>query len=203
MRPQKGGRSLITTPPLSASFASPVSASTYELTQPENPATASTQVIERSTETLIAPSASAASPQSQIANQKPQILHATERISTTIGAAQKDTARELSAKLAAVRPALWAGLACLPIAGAFAYFGWYSPAIIAAGTGLGLMLFSQAIATHTTLLLVVVCAVAAILLIFRAYERGRLDPLLPDRLDRFPQPSPPTPTPVPATPPGT
>jgi hypothetical protein len=100
------------------------------------------------------------------------------KTTTTIGAAQKDTARELGEKLKATRPALWVGIGCILACAAFIYFGWYTPALIAGGTGVGLMLFSQAIATETTLLLAVAGAAIAILGVFYAYHKGMLDKVL-------------------------
>lgn len=42
--------------------------------------------------------------------QEPPAGRTTERVTTTIGAAQKDTARELGAKLASLRPVMYIGI---------------------------------------------------------------------------------------------
>lgn len=78
----------------------------------------------------------------------PQVYRQTveEHSSTETGVSQKDTARELGARLAAMRGAMWVGIALLiigPIAGW--YFGWLIPGCIAGGTGLLLIILADVI----------------------------------------------------------
>jgi hypothetical protein len=173
-RPQKGG----TASTKMAGFAA-------TLAQPENPQASSSQTVER---TVVVEPAPAVVPPGTPDKPAPAPARVTEttKTTTTIGPAQKDTARELAAKLKATAPAFWVGIACILAAGALFYFGWHSPAVIAAATGAGLMLFSHLVATAGTLMLVVAVAGLAIVLVFRAYEKGALDSILPDRFDKFP-----------------
>ena len=115
------------------------------------------------------------------------ITERVTRATTELGAAQKDTSRELSAKFANMRPVQWIGIACLLGAGALAYFGWWTPALIAGGTGLGLILLAHAIVGNERLILILLGAAAAILMVFRSYEKGKLDHILPDSLDKNPK----------------
>jgi hypothetical protein len=67
----------------------------------------------------------------------------TERVTTRLGSAQKDTARELGVKLANLRGVLWVGLALLiggPILGW--KLGWFLNGCIAGGVGLLLVIFA-------------------------------------------------------------
>jgi len=153
-----------------------------ELVQSENPQAESTQVVER--ESVYAPTNTAYVFNPAVWPSYP--VRTVERVTTTIGAAQKDTSREIAAKLAATRPALWVGIGFIVLAGVFAWKAWFTPAAISAGVGLSLMLFSQAIATHTTLMLIIAGAALAIFVVFRAYDKGKLDSILPDNLDRNP-----------------
>src|ERR1019366_6349711 len=52
----------------------------------------------------------------------PVRMSSNDRTETTIGAAQKDTAREWAAKAASVQPVMWAGIAMMTVvAGLLAY----------------------------------------------------------------------------------
>src|SRR4051812_39571700 len=100
-----------------------------DLKQPENPAQSATQNFERTTETelpipaqskvqevVVTPAAHAGS--QPIKQEKTIVLSAptiqktrvTEKAGTTIGAAQKDTARDLGAKLASLKGVVWVGV---------------------------------------------------------------------------------------------
>jgi hypothetical protein len=94
---------------------------------------------------------------------------------TSLGAAQKDTSREFAAKFANMKPVQWVGIACILGAGAFIYFQWWTPAIIAGATGIGLIALAHSIVGNERLILVLLIAAAAILAVFRAYEKGQLD----------------------------
>jgi hypothetical protein len=86
-----------------------------------------------------------------------------------------------------MKPVQWAGIACLVGAGALAYFGWWTPAMIAGATGLGLIVMAHAIVGNERLILIIALAGLAIVIVFRAYEKGKLDHILPDSLDRNPK----------------
>jgi hypothetical protein len=111
-------------PSTGAQFAS-------ELKQPENPAQSAAQNFERTTESTLPlpagtkveertftrderkPEAPPAVVEKVITLSKPtvQTIRTVEKAGTTIGAAQKDTARELGAKLASLKGIVWIGVA--------------------------------------------------------------------------------------------
>lgn len=102
-RPLKPGASKIRfSPPLTQTNFTPDLAPTAELVQPENPALPSTQKIERTQELIEEPQATNA----------PHIrTHRTvEKIETSIGAAQKDTTREVGALISSMRPVQFVGI---------------------------------------------------------------------------------------------
>jgi hypothetical protein len=125
MRPLKPGvAKMASSAPISgAQFAS-------ELKQPENPSQGAAQNFERTTEsTLPLPAGSKVHETVTTRNkEKPeappvvtertitlaqpsvQTTRVVEKAGTTIGAAQKDTARELSAKLSSLKGIVWVGL---------------------------------------------------------------------------------------------
>lgn len=179
-----------------------------DIEQPENPAQAASQTRKESEKTTLPlpagsritfegragsplPAADGALGQTrptkvELAAPSTLTTERTTESGQSIGAAQKDESRELAAKLAAVRPAFWAGLLCVVGSGVLFWRGWWTPGGIAAGTGAGLMLFAHLLADHAVLLAVLALAALAIVIVFRAYDAGRLDRLLPDSLDRFP-----------------
>jgi hypothetical protein len=93
-----------------------------ELKQPENPAQAAAQNFERTTETTVQertvsrdekkPDAPPVVVEKTIVLSAPavQTTRTVEKAGTTIGAAQKDTARELGAKLASLKGIVWIGV---------------------------------------------------------------------------------------------
>ena len=103
---------------------------TSELKQPENPAQAAAQNFERTTETALPlpagtkveertvsrdeekPEAPPVVTEKTIVLSAPavQTTRTVEKAGTTIGAAQKDTARELGAKLASLKGIVWVGV---------------------------------------------------------------------------------------------
>jgi hypothetical protein len=124
-RPLRPGVATIksTAPQAGADFAS-------ELKQPENPAQSAAQNFERTTEVEL-PLAAGTKVQETVTvrdEQKPeaapvvkertivlseptvQKTRTVEKAGTSIGAAQKDTARELGAKLASLKGVVWVGL---------------------------------------------------------------------------------------------
>ena len=73
----------------------------------------------------------------------------TERVTTTLGSAQKDTSRELGARLANLRGVLWVGVALLiggPLLGW--KLGWFTNGCIAGLVGLLLIILSTVIPGH-------------------------------------------------------
>jgi len=124
-RPLRPGTSKMTSsaPSTGAQFAS-------ELKQPENPAQSAAQNFERTTESTLPlpagtkveertvtrderkPDAPPAVVEKVITFSKPtvQTTRTVEKAGTTIGAAQKDTARELGAKLASLKGIVWVGV---------------------------------------------------------------------------------------------
>ena len=125
-RPLKPGVAKIqsTAPSSGAQFAS-------ELKQPENPAQSAAQNFERTTETELPlpagtkvqetvttpdarqPAAPPVVKERTIVLTEPtvQTTRTVEKAGTTIGAAQKDTARELGAKLSSLKGIVWVGVA--------------------------------------------------------------------------------------------
>ena len=125
-RPLKPGVAKIqsTAPASGAQFAS-------ELKQPENPAQSAAQNFERTTETELPlpagtkvqetvtthderkPTAPPVVKERTIVLTEPtvQTTRTVEKAGTTIGAAQKDTARELGAKLSSLKGIVWVGVA--------------------------------------------------------------------------------------------
>lgn len=126
MRPLRPGMASIKSaaPAGGSQFAS-------ELKQPENPAQAAAQNFERTTEsTLPLPAGTKVEERTVTRDEKkpdapPVVVEKTivlsapavqttrtvEKAGTTIGAAQKDTARELGAKLASLKGIVWVGVA--------------------------------------------------------------------------------------------
>jgi len=124
-RPLRPGTAKIASsaPSTGAEFAS-------ELKQPENPAQSAAQTFERTTEsTLPLPAGTKVEERTITRDEKkpdapPVIVEKTivltapaiqttrtvEKAGTTIGAAQKDTARELGAKLASLKGIVWVGV---------------------------------------------------------------------------------------------
>ncbi|HMJ89856.1 MAG TPA: hypothetical protein VK530_08565 [Candidatus Acidoferrum sp.] len=99
-----------------------------ELKQPENPAQAAAQNFERTTETSLPLPAGTKVAERILTRERPdgpgvvtektivlsapavQATRTVEKAGTTIGAAQKDTARELGAKLASLKGIVWVGV---------------------------------------------------------------------------------------------
>jgi hypothetical protein len=122
-RPLRPGTATIKSaaPATGAQFAS-------ELKQPENPAQSAAQNFERTTETSLPLPVGTKVAERIITRERPdapfivtektivlpapavQTTRTVEKAGTTIGAAQKDTARELGAKLASLKGVVWVGV---------------------------------------------------------------------------------------------
>jgi hypothetical protein len=118
----------------------------------------------------------------------PVVRRVSTKNASTLGAAQKDMSRELAAKFADMKPVQFVGIALLLAAGAFVYFGWHTPAMIAAASGLGMIVMAHSIVGNERLITILLIVALTILVVFHAYNKGKLDHILPDKLDRFPHP---------------
>lgn len=169
------------------------------LQQPENPAQAAAQNFERTTETEL-PLPAGSSVHESVTEHRPsepplthettivlsapatQKTRTTEKAGTTVGAAQKDTAREIGAKLASMKGVMWVGV--LMFLGGIATLA-YPPLRLAVGSvttsvaiiigGLALMVLPTLIVGNELLILgMVVLAVGAW---FLAHRHGSLKTL--------------------------
>jgi hypothetical protein len=167
-KPLKPGKASITASPQQFTSA---------IAQPENPAQAASQSVERTTQIeLPIPARSSISEISltqndrgqSVTNQRVVVLAAptvqttriTERAGTMIGAAQKDTARELGAKLASLRGIVWVGVGMFlfGLASLFwpplrAIIGSVTTSIAILAGGVGLMVLPSLIVGHELLIL--------------------------------------------------
>lgn len=102
------------------------------------------------------------------------------------GAAQKNRAAELATKFASMQPVQYVGLA-LVVAG-FCPFGWplkrLWAAVIFIGGGIGVIAFAHAVASTSGIVLILMGIAVVALGVYWAYDRGALDALLPDQLDK-------------------
>ncbi len=124
-RPLKPGRASIHSGP----GTNGISQFHSEILQPENPAQSAAQNFERTTETELplaagtkvtesvagpsaSPGQSAAVTEKTIVLSQPTVqrTRVTEKAGTVIGAAQKDTAREIGAKLSSLKGIVWVGV---------------------------------------------------------------------------------------------
>jgi hypothetical protein len=101
-----------------------------------------------------------------------------DRTETSIGGAQRDTAREWASKAANMQPVMWAGIAMMTlVAGVLAYFGWWTKAAVAVVVGLGMIVVAETLPDHGTAVLLGglgLFALAALLILY-AYHKGQLD----------------------------
>jgi hypothetical protein len=137
--------------------------------QPQNPKQGSTQKYEKITETLLPP---------EPGKTNRVILRTTERVDTTIGAAQKDTAREAAEKLASLSGVVWVGLIVFLFgAASFVYpplkiivGGSTTTSAVITASGLSLIILPSLLVGHELLILSV--AGGAALLYFFAHRHG-------------------------------
>lgn len=130
--------------------------STYEVQQSQNPKTATTQKYERTKDGV------------------------TEKFETTIGAAQKDTAREMAAKLGSLKGVVWIGIAVFLFG--VASFVWPPLKVIVGGSvttsavialaGIALIVLPSLLVGHEILILSV--AAGAAVLYWFAHRHGTL-----------------------------
>jgi hypothetical protein len=137
------------------------------------------------------PISAAPSPVAVLGKPMPVRISASDRTETSIGAAQKDTAREWAARAASLQPVMWAGIAMMTIvAGVLIYFGWWTKAALAVVIGGAMIALAQTLPEHGTLILLSGLALFALaaLLVLYAYYKGQLDQNhngIPDALERF------------------
>ena len=168
VKPQKGGHA-------TSLIAAPGRTNLATVAQPENPQESSRQTVQsRRTVEYLLPAGTAISlgdAQPTLPQTSPSpipapvaVLHepvpirvtANDRTETAIGAAQKDTARELVAKAASLQPVMWAGIAMATVvAGVLAYFGWWTKAALAFAIGTAMIAVASVLPAHGTLILLV------------------------------------------------
>lgn len=161
MRPQRGGTQTATL----GGTAGPTVVTT---SAPENPKTPSTTTVEKTITREFSTALSMAQPAAVAAGVQnstglstgadgakaasvpshPPILRetVTERATTELGTAQKDTAREVGARLANMRGVMWVGVLLLvagPVVGW--RMGWFTNGCIAGAVGLGLIILAQVV----------------------------------------------------------
>lgn len=138
--------------------------------QSQNPQEGSKQVFEKTTEVLLPPT---------ITNSPSVISRTTERVETQIGAAQKDTTREIGAKLAALSGVVWVGVGLFIFGAASAFYpplklvvGSVTTSAILAAAGLALIILPSLLVGHELLILSI--AVGAAGLYWFAHRHGSL-----------------------------
>lgn len=170
---QKGGK-----------FRSTGFGNAFSLQQGENPSTPSrvsqTRTYKRRSTIppeIFAGIASDFGPTNRMA--RPVIVEEEEStgIATELGSAQKDEGRILSARYAAMKPLLFAGIALLLAAIAAFYFGWPSLGLLAIAVGGGMILTAAVVPGHEILILSVggIGLVIVALVLVYAYHKGKLD----------------------------
>lgn len=117
--------------------------------QSQNPQEGSRQIFEKTTEVVTPTNA-------------PYVTRMTERVETQIGAAQKDTAREIGAKLHALSGVIWVGVGLFIFGAASAFYpplklvvGSVTTSVILAASGLSLIILPSLIVGHELLILAV------------------------------------------------
>lgn len=158
------------TPPLKPG-RSVISPQAITLQQSENPSSTSTQVYEKTTEPAI-----------RLQDDDKVIvvpLRTTERVTTTIGAAQKDNARDIAAKLSSLKSVVWVGVLVFLFGAASAFYpplkllvGSATTSAVACAAGIALIVLPSLIVGHEILILAV--SVGAVLIYFFSHRHGEL-----------------------------
>lgn len=135
---------------------SSVSPGRAQLQQSENPKTESTQNYERTVETVFA------LPEENQVTSRPVKTIVTEKVDTKIGAAQKDTGREVAAKLSSLKGVVWVGVILFIFGAASAFYpplklvvGSTTTSAVACAAGLALIVLPSLIVGHEVLILAV------------------------------------------------
>jgi hypothetical protein len=126
--------------------------------QSQNPAQASTQTYEKST---VTEPATKLTEDAQIST-RPLKTTTTEKVSTTLGAAQKDTAREVGAKLASLKGVVWVGVLVFLFGAASAFYpplkilvGSTTTSAVACAAGLALIVLPSLIVGNEILMIAI------------------------------------------------
>lgn len=134
--------------------------------QSQNPQEGSRQVYEHTIETIPGTNA-------------PTVTRNTERVETEIGAAQKDTAREIGAKLGALKGVVWVGVLAFLFGAASAFYpplklvvGSVTTSAVIAAAGIALIILPSLVVGHELLILGVAGGVIA--LYWFAHRHGSL-----------------------------
>lgn len=143
--------------------------------QSENPAQQSTQVYEKST--VIEPAGKL--PDDPQVVSRPLKTTTTERVSTTLGASQKDTGREIAAKLSSLKGVVWVGVLVFLFGAASAFYpplkiivGSTTTSAVACVAGLALIVLPSLIVGNEVLMISV--AIGAVLLYFFAHRHASI-----------------------------
>jgi len=127
------------------------------LQQSENPSQSSFQTYEKTT--VVEP---IRLPEDDKVTSRPLKTTTTEKISTTLGASQKDTARELGAKLSSLKGVVWIGVLVFLFGAASAFYpplkvivGSVTTSAVLAASGLALIVLPSLIVGNEILILAV------------------------------------------------
>ena len=133
--------------------------------QSQNPQEGSKQIYEKSSETVLPGTTNT--------------IRTIERVETQIGAAQKDTAREIGAKLGALKGVVWVGVLVFLFGAASAFWpplklvvGSVTTSVIIAVAGIALIVLPSLIVGHEILILGVAGGIAG--LYWFAHRHGSL-----------------------------
>lgn len=139
--------------------------------QSQNPKEGSKQTFEKTTEVFV-PAPVGAPVTNQVV-----LTRTTEKVNTEIGAAQKDTAREIGAKLASLSGVMWVGVVLFLFGAASAVYpplklivGSVTTSAVLAASGLALIVLPSLIVGHEILILAVAGGAAG--LYFFAHRHG-------------------------------
>lgn len=155
------GCSIMPLKPGKASFSSTQDGVTGIVKQSQNPKTETKQVYRRTSETK-------------------EGVKTTEEVDTTIGAAQKDTAREMAAKLSSLKGIVWLGVLVFLFGALTAVYpplkvlvgGSVTTSVVIAVAGLGLIVLPTLVVGNE--LLILGGCVGAALLYWFSHRHGRL-----------------------------
>jgi len=148
--------------------------------QSQNPQEGSRQVYEKTVETVPG------------TNDSRTVTRSTERVETTIGAAQKDTARELGAKLGALKGVVWVGVLVFLFGAASAIYpplklvvGSVTTSAVIAASGIALIILPSLVVGHEILILGVSAGVCGLYWFAHRHGslRGALDTLKAEATD--------------------
>lgn len=143
--------------------------------QSQNPAQASTQTYEKSTVTEPA----VRLPEDDKVVSKPLKTTTTERVTTTLGASQKDTGREVAAKLVALKGVVWVGVLVFLFGAASAFYpplklivGSTTTSAVACASGLALIVLPSLVVGNEVLMICI--GVGAVGLYFFAHRHASI-----------------------------